>query len=147
MGLLLAEHGAEQHDRLDVAAEPADVRHRDHLDAGNRVGIVHQRAILGEGNEGGGNTLGKLEVTISRTARHLHVDPAFLEAVFPDEFKMHGAELRIRSRALDPHLSERPVKALHVAVKVHELALDHGSHFVNPVPEDEAAIENRYFRF
>ena len=60
---------------------------------------------------------------------------------------MHGVQLVARAGPGHAQFLERAAEALHVRGVVDELAVDHGAHFVDPVGEQEAAVEYRDFPF
>ena len=144
---LAQQHVAEQRDRLDVAAAPAEVRCRHRGDAAARSprGRRGQRAAHHE--DGRRCVLGEGVVALRDPARHLQVDALVLPGVALERDHAissdHSASgMRIR----DAYRVEARLQPREVLGEPERRARVHRDHFVDAVAEDETAVQHRHAR-
>ncbi|MGY3440426.1 hypothetical protein ACVW17_000427 [Bradyrhizobium sp. USDA 4473] len=142
---LLGQHLREQRHALDVAPFPADVGHRDDLDAGLGRGRVDDVLFRGEHDQRRLD-VGRREREIAAfvgAAGYLEIDHAVDEVVALDQLLLDLLDplQRLRQRQLD--LADRTFQPRQMRGVVDQLALEHRRHLIDAVGEQETAVEHR----
>ena len=140
--LFLDQHRIKQLHGLGRSQLPARIGAQNDLEAGFGLGVVHQRRCLREGKAGGRGLRDRgEEIAIRRRAAgDLEIDPPLDQPVPLDQFGQHSrpigviADPRGRLGAFQPGGMVRPVA---------EMAIQHRRYFIDPLPEQQAAIEDR----
>ena len=144
-GLLLHQHGIEQLGGLGGPQLPAQVRleHDPQAPLGERIG--DQAGGLGERKAGGRRRRhGAFEITVRRcSAGDLEVDPALVQPVARDQFRQH---LRPVGCIGNPAHRHRPGKPGGMVRPVEEAPGDDRRNLIDPLPEQQTAIEDRNLR-
>jgi hypothetical protein len=148
LAIILPIDGIQQLHRLDVPPAPALILDGDHLDPRLRRRALGKTGLcLGEQDDGRGGPLGRIgEIAIRRPARDLQVDQPVLDPVPCHELTMDVQQLLHRHRAGHLQLPQRPLQPRRVPVEIDQLAAKDARHLVDPVREQEAAIEDGHLR-
>ena len=149
MGLLghhLGHRGIEELHGLDVAAAPADIRHRNDLPAQLGCGVFGEARLgLGEHHQrrfGLGAGIGEIAVA-GIAAGDLQIDHAVRDVVQRDQFAVGGQQVGIRTGGGHVQFTQAAGQPGAMAGKVDQLAIQHRGHFINAVRHQEAAVEDR----
>ena len=144
---LLGQHLRQQRHALDVAPGPAQVGHRDHLDAGLGRGRVDDVLGGSEHDQRRLDALGKREVAPGiGAARHFQIDHAVDEIVARDQLLLDLLDARrgFRQRQLD--LADRTLQPRQMRGVVDQFAVEDGGDLIDAVGKQESAIEDRDLR-
>ena len=144
----LAHRGREQLHRLDVAPRPADVRARAITRIPSRAAGVSTSGRAWVKSDEARHRVRRIgEVAVRRAARHLEVDHPLGRA--RSGRRARGGSPRSRRRVAGAGISSSSSERWsrrEVAGEVDELALEHARHLVDPVGEEEAAVEDADLR-
>src|SRR5687767_3762298 len=134
---------AEERDRLDVAAQPAVVlrAHRGAALLHLRLRRVDERVRHHE--HGGLDVLRQRMVALGDAARDLEVHALVVERLRVDQLVDMGAPLGARVRVADLRLAEAALQTRQVLVEAERHARIDRHQLVDPVAEDEPAVEHR----
>ena len=137
--LFLGKDGAEEVQRLDVAAQPADVFGERERDAAFLL-LTVRRALADRHREVRRGTTGEGEGARCRAARDLEVDRAALDAALFDEVVVNGGEFFVHIGDGDVHFAHGAAEAREVAIEGEELAVVDVRDLVDAVAELIAAV-------
>src|SRR5215831_13010556 len=141
---LLGQHLRQQRHALDVAARPANIRHRDDIDAGPgglRIDdVLHRR----EHDQCRLDALGEREVAPRiGTARDLQIDHAIDEVVARDQFLLDLLDAVDRLRQLQRDFADRSRQPRQMRGVIDELAVQHRGDLVDAIGEQETTVQDR----
>ena len=142
----LGQHGIKQLRGLGLAQRPAAFGMQDHLQTFARLGLVHDRRGLGEGEAGGCNGIERREkVAIGRrAARDLQVDPPLGQLVAFDQAVQHDRPVGLVGDPGQRHRAGQPGRMVRPVAKP---PVDHRGNLIDPLGEEQAAIEDRHACF
>ena len=143
-GRLACQDVAQQRDGLDVAVQPAFVRHADDRQAFADGFERGRRERVRHGEHRGGGVFREGVVTLGHAPGDVHVD----DLVGPLRVASHQFVDQLRPAGIihgvgDADLGQAALEALEVVSQPERMALIDRHHFVDAVPEDESAVQDR----
>ena len=139
---LLGHRCAQQADRLDVTASPANVWQRHDREATLGKCRIDNCLRLTERHNGWYGVSRKREIARRGTAADLQVDNALGDSVSADELADNRQPLGAGVRFGDANLSKRSAEPAKMRVEIHQLAVQYRDDFVDRICKQKSAIED-----
>src|SRR5690606_16781578 len=144
-GLLLGQHVAQQGNRLDLTAQPADVGDADYAEALFARGAAGPGKWRNHAENRGGRILGETVIPFRHTPRDLDVNHAVAQAGALDQILDDLLPVAAPKTYLDVDSGEAALETGQVTVHAKGLAVIGRHHIINTIAKNESAIKHGDF--